>query len=223
MPKVVPHHRPHKNSHTPFYEGNYKNHYFAPLPHKMPPAFFTIPQTYVTGYPIISYEFLHRLFKLNQLFKSTHPQERLKDSRKDEGKKGMGGKETQKRENMSQREEKTYRNKEKLLGQAFYAEKRRKFGRRLDRTQDMCARTLQCKSKEIDWFKLVFIPPIKITVRVFPPIKVKEVSIVRLPSHRLMQEAQNRQNLMRTRLVYRSARNIPQTSEKALALMEDKT
>ena len=135
----------------------------------------------------------------------------------------MGGKETQKRENMSQREEKTYRNKEKLLGQAFYAEKRRKFGRRLDWTQDMCARTLQCKSKEIDWFKLVFIAPIKITVRVFPPIKVKEVSIVRLPSHRLMQEAQNRQNLMRTRPAYQSARNVPQTSEKALALMEDKT
>ena len=40
----------------------------------------------------------------------------------------MRGKETQKRENMSQREEKTYKNEEKLLGQAFYAEKRHKFG-----------------------------------------------------------------------------------------------
>ena len=40
----------------------------------------------------------------------------------------MRGKETQKRENMSQREEKTYKNEEKLLGQAFYAKKGRKFG-----------------------------------------------------------------------------------------------
>ena len=47
----------------------------------------------------------------------------------------------------------------------------------------MCARTLYCKSKETDWFKWVFIPPIKITVRVFPPIKAKEIPTVGLPSH----------------------------------------
>ena len=40
----------------------------------------------------------------------------------------MKGEETQKRESMSYREEKTYRSEEKLLGQTFYAEKRRKFG-----------------------------------------------------------------------------------------------
>ena len=42
----------------------------------------------------------------------------------------------------------------------------------------MCARTLECKSKEIDWFKWVFIPLIKITILVFPPIKAKEVPTV---------------------------------------------
>ena len=73
MPKVVLHHRLYGDSHTPFYEGDHGNHYFAPLPHKMSFAFFTVPQTYVTEYPIISDEFLHHLFRLNQLFKSTHP------------------------------------------------------------------------------------------------------------------------------------------------------
>ena len=87
----------------------------------------------------------------------------------------------------------------------------------------MCARTLECKSKEIDWFKWVFIPLIKITILVFPPIKAKEVPTVGLLSHRLTWGAQGCQNLMRTRFVYRSARNVPWTSEKALALMEDKT
>ena len=38
-----------------------------------------------------------------------------------------------------------------------------------------------------------------------------------------MWEAQSRQNLMRARSVYRSSRNKPWTSEKALALTEDKT
>ena len=38
---------------------------------------------------------------------------------------------------------------------------------------------------------LLFIPPIKITVQVFPPIKAKEVPTVRLPSHRLMWGAQS--------------------------------
>ena len=85
----------------------------------------------------------------------------------------------------------------------------------------MCARTLECKSKEIDWFKWVFIPLIKITILVFPPIKAKEVPTVGLPSHRLMWGAQSRQHLMRMHSVYRSA--MPWTSEKALALMEDKT
>ena len=65
MPKVLPRHRPYRDSHTTFYEGDHGNHYFAPLPHKMPLAFFTVPQTYVTGYPIIGDEFLHCLFRLN--------------------------------------------------------------------------------------------------------------------------------------------------------------
>ena len=50
---------------------------------------------------------------------------------------------------------------------------------------------------------------LKITVWVFPPIKAKEVSTVGLPSHRLTWGAQSRQNLMRTRPVYRSAKNVP--------------
>ena len=87
----------------------------------------------------------------------------------------------------------------------------------------MCARTLECKIKETDWFKWVFISPIKITVRVFPPIKAKEVPTFGLPSHHLTWGAQSRQNLMRMRSVYRSARNVPWTSEKALTLMDDKT
>ena len=64
---------------------------------------------------------------------------------------------------------------------------------------------------------------LKIIVWVFLPIKAKEVPIVGLPSHHLMWGAQSRQNLMRARSVYLSARNVPWTSEKALALMEDKT
>ena len=44
-----------------------------------------------------------------------------------------------------------------------------------------------------------------------------------LPSHCLTWEAQSRQNLMKTRLVHRSARNVPQAIKKALKLMEDRT
>ena len=44
-----------------------------------------------------------------------------------------------------------------------------------------------------------------------------------LSSHCLTWGAQSRQNLMKTRLVHRSARNVPQASKKALKLMEDKT
>ena len=47
----------------------------------------------------------------------------------------------------------------------------------------MCARNLECKSKETDWFKWVFIPPIKITALIFPPIKAREIPIVGLPSY----------------------------------------
>ena len=108
-----------------------------------------------------------------------------------------------------EREEKTYRSKEKLLGQAFYAEKRRRFGWTLGRIQGMCARTLECKSKETDWFKWVFIPLIKITTLIFPPIKAKEIPTIGLPSHRLMWRAQSHQNLMRMRLVYQSTRSVP--------------
>ena len=73
----------------------------------------------------------------------------------------------------------------------------------------MYARTLECKSKETNWFKWVFIPLIKITARIFPPIKAKEVPIVGSPSHRLTWGAQSLQNLMRTCPVYQNARNVP--------------
>ena len=63
---------------------------------------------------------------------------------------------------------------------------------------------------------------LKIIVWVFLPIKAKEVPTVGLPSHHLMWGAHSRQNLMRARSVYLSARNVPWTSEKTLALMEDK-
>ena len=53
-----------------------------------------------------------------------------------------GGEETQKGESVSQREEKTYKNEEELLGQAFYAERGRKFDQTLDQIQGICARTL---------------------------------------------------------------------------------
>ena len=87
----------------------------------------------------------------------------------------------------------------------------------------MCARTLECKSKETNWFKGVFIPPIKNNRAGFPAHKVKEVPTVRLPSHRWTWEAPSHQNLMRTRSVYRSARSVPWSGEKTLALTEDKT
>ena len=38
----------------------------------------------------------------------------------------------------------------------------------------MCTRTLECKSKEANWFKGVFIPQLKIIVRVFLPLKLKK-------------------------------------------------
>ena len=63
---------------------------------------------------------------------------------------------------------------------------------------------------------------LKIIVWVFLPIKAKEVPTVGLPSHHLMWGAQSRQNLMRACSVYRSTKNVPWTSEKALALMKDR-
>ena len=54
---------------------------------------------------------------------------------------------TQRGGNISQKEEKTYRSEEKLLGQAFYAERWRKFDWTLGQIQGMCARALGCKSK----------------------------------------------------------------------------
>ena len=50
----------------------------------------------------------------------------------------------------------------------------------------MCARTLDCKSKETDRFKWVFIPPIKRTAPIFLPIKAKETPTVGLPLYYLM-------------------------------------
>ena len=55
----------------------------------MPFTFFTVPQTYVAGYFVISNEFLHRLFRLNQLLKSTHPLDQLKTQRKEKERKGQ--------------------------------------------------------------------------------------------------------------------------------------
>ena len=52
----------------------------------------------------------------------------------------------------------------------------------------MCARTLECKSKETDLFKLVFIPPIKITAWIFPPIKAKEIPTIGLKALALMED-----------------------------------
>ena len=134
-----------------------------------------------------------------------------------------GGEETQKGESISQREEKTYKNEEELLGQAFYVEKRRKFDWTLDQIQGICARTLGCKNKVVDQFEWVFIPPIKIAARFFMPVKTGEIPTVGLPSRHPMQGAQSHQNLMRTCSVYQSARNVSQVNKKALTLTEDKT
>ena len=48
----------------------------------------------------------------------------------------------------------------------------------------ICAQELECKSKETNQFKWVFIPPIKSNCAGFPTYKVKEIPTVRLPSHR---------------------------------------
>ena len=114
----------------------------------------------------------------------------------------MGREETQKGESISQREEKTYRSEEELLGQAFYAKRRDQFDQTLDQIQGICARTLRCKSKVADQFEWVFIPPIKITARFFASVKTSEIPIVGLPSRRPTWGAQSRQNLMKTRSVY---------------------
>ena len=134
-----------------------------------------------------------------------------------------GGEETQKGESVSQREEKTYKNEEELLGQAFYVERRRKFDWTLDQIQGICARTLGCKSKVADQFEWVFIPPIKVIARFFAPVKTGEIPTIGLPSRRPTWGAQSRQNLMKTRSIYRNARNVSQANKKALTLTEDKT
>ena len=69
---------------------------------------------------------------------------------------------------MNQREKKTYRNAEMLLGQAFYVERRRKDDWRLDQVQRMCARALECKSEGSNQFDWVYIPPIKSNRTGFP-------------------------------------------------------
>ena len=97
------------------------------------------------------------------------------------------------------------------------------FGWRFDRTKDMCARTLECKSEGAEWFTGVFIPPIKNDRVGFPAHKVKGLPTIRLPSHRWTWGAPSCQNLMKARFVYQSARSMPWTNEKTLALMEDKT
>ena len=75
-----------------------------------------------------------------------------------------------------------YRSEEELLGQAFYTERRRKFDWTLDQIQGIWARTLRCKSKVVDQFEWVFIPPIKVTAQFFAPIKTGEIPTVGLPS-----------------------------------------
>ena len=49
------------------------------------------------------------------------------------------------------------------------------------------------------------------------------MSTVGLPSRRPTWQAQSHQNLMKTRPVYRSARNVSWANKKALTLTEDKT
>ena len=66
----------------------------------------------------------------------------------------------------------------------------------------MCARTLECKSKGVDWFKWVFIPPIKNDHAGFPAHKVEEIPTIRSPSHRRMWGTPNCQNLIRAHSVY---------------------
>ena len=78
----------------------------------------------------------------------------------------------------------------------------------------MCARALGCKSKMAGQFKWVFIPTIKVTARFFVPIKAGGIPAVRLPSHHPTWGAQNRQNLMKTRARYRSAKDVSWVNEK---------
>ena len=87
----------------------------------------------------------------------------------------------------------------------------------------MCVRTIEYKSKGAEWFKGVFIPPIKNDRASFPTHKVKGLPTIRLPSHCKTWGAPSHQNLIRARFVYRSARSVPWTDERALALTEDKT
>ena len=48
----------------------------------------------------------------------------------------------------------------------------------------MCVRTIEYKSEGAEWFKGVFIPPIKNDCAGFPAHKVKGLPTIRLPSHR---------------------------------------
>ena len=68
--------------------------------------------------------------------------------------------------------------REKLLGQAFYAERWREFDWTLDQIQGMCARALGCKSKMTDPFEWIFILPIKVTAWFFASIKVGGIPAV---------------------------------------------
>ena len=63
---------------------------------------------------------------------------------------------------------------------------------------------------------------LKIIVRVFQPIKLKKSPS--LDYHHTVERGGHRaQNLIRARFVYQSARSVPWTGEKTLALTEDKT
>ena len=72
-------------------------------------------------------------------------------------------------------------------------------------------------------FEWVFIPSIKVTAWFFAPIKTGEIPTIGLLSRHLTWGAQSCQNLMKTRPVYRSARNVSWPNIKELTLAEDKT
>ena len=118
--------------------------------------------------------------------------------------------------------QRTYRKEERFLGQAFCAGDRLEFRWKFDWIQDMCARTLKCKSEGTNQFQKLFILPIESNCTNFRAHKGKEISTVRSPSRRWTWEAQSRPHLMKTRFTFQGSKNVSWADEESLELIGDK-
>ena len=91
---------------------------------------------------------------------------------------------------MSWREKKTYRNEEKLLGQAFKLERDLSLARGLTELRICAQELLNAKVKRQISSNGYLYLPLKVVVRVFPPIKLRKSSP--LNYHRTVEHEEHR-------------------------------